>query len=85
MATNLLDIVQRLEKVVNHFEGLVGVNPSAAFGTPAVQSSSEVKAQQPVSSPALQAYDSNVLSKFQNILASAALIDPQIKNIVNFI
>lgn len=84
MAANLLDIVQRLEKVVNHFEGLVGVNPSGAIGTPAIQSSSEVKVpQQSVTSPALQAYDQNILSKFQNILSSAASIDQQIKNIVN--
>ena len=80
MATNLLDIVQRLEKVVNHFEGLVGVPLS---NNPIVPSSEALKAPQaPSSSPSLQAYDSNILSKFQNILASAALIDEQVTKIV---
>lgn len=83
MATNLLDIVQRLEKVVNHFEGLVGVPLSS---NTVVASPDSAKAPQPVvSSPALLAYDSNILSKFQNTIATAALIDEQVTKIVIFI
>lgn len=88
MATNLQDLVQRLEKVVNHFEGLVLIPPSgskpsevpAAHSSPAPASSSSPAPA--LSSPALQAYDSQILSKFPALSDHAQKIDPQISSLV---
>jgi hypothetical protein len=82
MATNLQDLVQRLEHVVQHFEGLV-FNPSPSTkAIPSPAGPSPVPAS--LSSPALQAYDSSVLSKFGALLDFSSKIDGQITSLVTF-
>ena len=88
MATNLQDLVQRLEKVVYHFEGLVlippsGSKPSEVPAAPSPSSLPSPSVPAPVlSSPALQAYDSQILSKFASLTGLALKIDPQISSLV---
>ena len=92
MAANLQDLVQRLESVVNHFEGLVFTSPPSSKPSaspapgPASQASPSSSAPAPaLASPAVQAYDSQILSKFPALNELAAKIDPQIASLVTFI
>jgi hypothetical protein len=80
MASNLADLVKRLEVAVSAIEGLVGGPSGVPPASPAEKPSAAVPVS--VTSPLLSAYDGTLMAKLGPLAELAAKIDPLVVNIV---